>query len=342
MPVDSAQDQAKSYRWLRFAMVGLLLALGAAVAYQSWQHGSFSFLLSVSAYYYTPAQVVFVGALIGVGASMIALQGRDNREDTFLNLGGTFAIVVALIPTGRDLNAVVTACQKSGGTLLGLRAAKDCPTVPYLDEMARTNVENNVATLLIVGALVLLGAAVILLKGGTAKNGSPGRRWVWAGFFVAALLWVCGLIARLVSVDWLVGNGHIIAGLCLLACILAVAVVNALYLKERPAVAVVNFLRFQQRPAAAAAEAPRRRQRLSMRGTLKSLPAHRYSWIAIAMLADAAVLIPLWLTNVISLFWVEISVAFLFVIFWVVQTVQLEGEAKTEVAAARTGSAVNQ
>ena len=54
-------------------MVGLLIALAVAVFYQTSQQGSF--LTSVSAYYYTPAQAVFVGALIGLGASMIALQG---------------------------------------------------------------------------------------------------------------------------------------------------------------------------------------------------------------------------------------------------------------------------
>jgi hypothetical protein len=332
MPIDSAEDQAKSYRYLRIAMVGLLVALAVAVFYQSGQQG---FLLpSVSAYYYTPAQAVFVGALVGVGASMIALQGRDNREDMFLNLGGIFAIVVAMIPTGRgpDFQALVKACHKSGETLLTGRDSKNlCPTVLDLERAARANVENNVTTLLIVGGLVLVLAGVILFKGRKAKNGSSDRRWVWAGFSVAALLWLCGLIARVVSIDWLAGNGHTIAGLCLLACILAVAVVNALYLKERPAVTVVNALRFQQRPAVATADARRRMQRPSVRGALKSLPAHRYTWIAIAMLAVAVVLIPLWLTNVISLFWVEISVAFLFVLFWVVQIVQLEREARTGV-----------
>jgi hypothetical protein len=88
MPVESAETQAKSYRYLRIAMVGLLLALAAAVFYQSSQQGSF--LASVSAYYYTPAQAVFVGALIGLGASMIALQGMNQPEDVFLNLGGMF------------------------------------------------------------------------------------------------------------------------------------------------------------------------------------------------------------------------------------------------------------
>jgi hypothetical protein len=39
MPVESAETQAKSYRYLRIAMVGLLLALAAAVFYQSSRQG---------------------------------------------------------------------------------------------------------------------------------------------------------------------------------------------------------------------------------------------------------------------------------------------------------------
>ena len=54
MPIESAGTQAKSYRYLRIAMAGLLIALAAAVFYQSSQQGSF--LASVSAYYYTPAR----------------------------------------------------------------------------------------------------------------------------------------------------------------------------------------------------------------------------------------------------------------------------------------------
>jgi hypothetical protein len=80
-------------------IVGLLLALAVAVIIQSVQQGSL--LASVSAYYYTAAQAVFVGALAGLGVAMIALQGIDVPEDTFLNLGGIFAILVAMLPTGR-------------------------------------------------------------------------------------------------------------------------------------------------------------------------------------------------------------------------------------------------
>ena len=216
--IESPEIQAVSYRYLRIAMVGLLLALAAAVFYQSAQQDSF--LASVSAYYYTPAQAVFVGALIGLGASMIALQGMTPPEDVFLNLGGLFAIVVAIVPTGRgvDFETAVRACRESGGTLLTHQASKnlDCPGVLALRDAARANVENNMAALLAVGGLALILAGVILFKDWTAKRDAEGRNWVLAGFFAAVLVWLGGLIALAASVDWLARNGHYIATIGLL------------------------------------------------------------------------------------------------------------------------------
>ena len=306
MPIESAGTQAKSYRYLRIAMVGLLIALAAAVFYQSSQQGSF--LASVSAYYYTPAQAVFVGALIGLGASMIALQGLTDAEDQFLNLGGIFAIVVAIVPTGRgvDFESAVRACRESGGTLLTHQASTnlDCPGVLALQDATRANVENNMAALLIVGGLTLILTAVILLKGKAAKHGTKGRWWVIGGFSAAVVLWLLGLIALAVSVDWLAGHGHYIAAGGLLLSILLVAGANAHRRQQRPTV------------------------RYALKGDVLKSP-RAYTWIAVAMLVVSGALIVLWLTNAISLFWVEILVAFLFVLFWIVQTIDLELEART-------------
>ena len=306
MPIESAGTQAKSYRYLRIAMVGLLIALAAAVFYQSSQQGSF--LASVSAYYYTPAQAVFVGALIGLGASMIALQGLTDAEDQFLNLGGIFAIVVAIVPTGRgvDFESAVRACRESGGTLLTHQASTnlDCPGVLALQDATRANVENNMAALLIVGGLTLILTAVILLKGKAAKHGTKGRWWVIGGFSAAVVLWLLGLIALAVSLDWLAGHGHYIAAGGLLLSILLVAGANAHRRQQRPTV------------------------RYALKGDVLKSP-RAYTWIAVAMLVVSGALIVLWLTNAISLFWVEILVAFLFVLFWIVQTIDLELEART-------------
>jgi hypothetical protein len=110
-------------------MVCLLLGLGVAVGYQTWRQGC-HLLSSVSAYYYTPAQAIFVGALIGLGACMIALKGTRPVEEIFLNLGGRFAAVVAIVPTSRgsDFRTAVAACR-AAGPLLTEKASSgpDCP-----------------------------------------------------------------------------------------------------------------------------------------------------------------------------------------------------------------------
>jgi hypothetical protein len=67
--------------------------------------------------------------------------------------------------------------------------------------------------------------------------------------------------------------------------------------------------------------------RHALKGDILKSP-RAYTWIAIAMLVVSGALIVLWLTNAISLFWVEILVAFLFVLFWIAQTIDLELEAR--------------
>jgi hypothetical protein len=292
MPDQSPQVQAQSYRYLRAAMIGLLVALAAAVFYQTAKQGSF--LSSVSAYYYTSAQAVFVGALIGLGVSMIALQGLSGPEDLFLNLGGVFAIVVAIVPTARgaDFQTALRACQKSGEALLSSRATPraDCPTLQALEQATRDNVENNVAAALIVGGLALIVCAAILLRDRRSTSA-----WAVAGFLAALTVWALGLAALAVSVDWLAGHAHYIAAGGLLLAIILVAAANARRRQEKPTVTRV----------------------------LASPREYYYTWVAVALLVGSVLLIALWQAGVITLFWVEILVALLFIAFWTAQTIEL-------------------
>jgi hypothetical protein len=295
--IPDAEIQAESYRYLRIGLVALLLALGAAVGYQSGKQG-FT-LASVSAYYYTPAQAIFVSALIGLGVCMIALQGLTYPEDVFLNLGGMFAMVVAVVPTSRgaDFVTALRACRTVGGTLnQGAAGKPDCPSVLALQNATVANVENNMTALLIVGGLALLLVAVLLYRKRHAIPAGKVRGWILGGFAGALLIWLGALVALLISVEWLAGNAHYIAAAGLLVFIGAVAVSNA--------------LRWNSQQAA------------------QTSPVRNpYARVAVIMLAGAAVSIGLWLFNAISLFWVEIVVALLFAIFWATQTISLEREA---------------
>ena len=98
--------------------------------------------------------------------------------------------------------------------------------------------------------------------------------------------------------DWLAGNAHYIAASCLGLCILVVVEANAY----------------------------RRQERGRRTSAVNLLSAYRYTWIAAVMLVGAGVLIWLWLAGVIALFWVEISVALMFILFWTVQTLEIEAQ----------------
>jgi hypothetical protein len=187
-----------------------------------------------------------------------------------------------------------------------------------LRDASRANVENNMVAVLAVGGLALVLAAILLFKDWTAKRGTPWRGWVLAGFFTAVLVWLGGLIALAASADWLARNAHYIAAGGLLAGILAVAGANIHRRRERPLAGV-------------------------LRGDVLRRPpgVYLYTWTAGGMLVAAGVLIVLWLTNVISLFWVEILVAFLFVIFWIVQTIELELKARRPGRLAPDGQAAD-
>lgn len=301
--------QVKSYRYLRTAMVGLLIALGAAVFYQAWRQG-FHLLPSVSAYYYTPAQAIFVGALIGLSACMIALRGTTDFEDTVLNLGGMLAAVVAVVPTSRgaDFETAVRACEQTKTPLLTQQASGglDCPTVQALVAATKANVQNNVAALLVVGFLGLV--ATVLFAYWDARAERPRRLGAlfWWGLGASFALWAVGLVAALVSLDWFVRNAHFIAAVGLLVSIVVVAVANAVR-SRWPDLDEISGVK----------------QALGAARAVLTSELGLYSWLAWAMVLVTALGVALFFVNVITLFWVEVSAGLLFALFWLVQTVEL-------------------
>ena len=314
-PPQGSDTLAKSYRYLRLAMVGLLLCLAAAVAYQRWGNGDV--LGSVSAYYYTPAQAFFVGGLIGLGACMIALKGTNIVEDVALNLGGVFAAIVAIVPTGRDADyrAAVRACREAGTPLLTDKASTglDCPTVQALADATRANVDNNLFALLLVGFLALLLSLVVARRDGTLQPGADeaAKRNFWRGFGVALGLWAAVLIARLASLQWVIDNGHWIAAVLLFACIFVVAVANA--------------RRVETEQSGDGSQSAVKESLDAARGLIAMRRRNLYIWIARLMLGVAAVTLALWrFTDLITLFLVEALVFLLFMVFWTVQTFELE------------------
>jgi len=279
----------KSYSYVRTAMVAMLVGLAVAVLFQTERQGFV--LASVSAYYYTPAQAIFVGALIGLGACMIALRGTNEVEEIFLNLGGMFAPIVAIVPTsrGEDYRTAVRACREEAGPLLSDRAASafDCPTIAALESATRANVENNMFALLVLGLLGLVATVVIAKVSRTAPKAG-----FWWGLATAFALWAAGGLVFWRSQAWFLDNAHLIAAVGLAACITVVVAANAF-----------------------------RRER-EQSGETRPSGSNFYVWITVIMVATIAVMGVLMMFEAVTLFWLEIVVAGLFIVFWVVQTVE--------------------
>src|SRR5262245_17092786 len=127
----------KTYRYLRIAMVVLVACLFASVVYE-WHatgNGWECMQKSISAYYYTPAQAIFVATLFAIGACMVALKGNTETEDLLLNIAGSLAPVVALVPTPNK------------GT---------CMSILFPGGERSANVANNMTALFAIGMLALV------------------------------------------------------------------------------------------------------------------------------------------------------------------------------------------
>jgi hypothetical protein len=184
-------DAKRTWRYVRVAIVALVLLILTSVAIESLKEGRV--LTSISDYYYTPARSCFVGGLIGIAICMICLRGNTDTEDVLLNLAGMLAPVVAFVPT------------------------PDPPVcTPMPGDPCIADIANNVGALLIVGALVLLFAAFVVAE----KPTTPA-------ILGASAIWAAGGLAFLVERSAFDGNGHYTAAVALFACIFLVALSNA-------------------------------------------------------------------------------------------------------------------
>ncbi|MDN5789708.1 MAG: hypothetical protein L0H25_02400 [Micrococcales bacterium] len=196
-------DAVKTYRYLRLSMIGLVVLLGASVGLEWWATGRRCLQESLSAYFFTPAQGVFVGSLVAIGVCLIVIKGNTEWEDLLLNIAGMLAPVVAFVPTPQP----------------GM-----CRSVAEPMRDASADVANNVGALLIVGVVGMALTIVIARRDRRAGTWNPESA---IGVVVAlALLAVVGggyLFAR----DLFVANAHYVAAVTLFVCIIAVVILNA-------------------------------------------------------------------------------------------------------------------
>jgi hypothetical protein len=202
--VDSAYA-INTWRYLRLAMVAVVLGLGASVVIERVKVSPGCLQPSLSAYYYTPVRGVFVGALVALGVCLICLRGSTDIEDFLLNVAGMLTPVVAFVPP-------------TGYT-------PSCTSAPPPFEHVSANVANNVVALLIVSGVVLLIAGGVLVLTATTLAARIGG-------VVGALIWMTTLVVFLSARDAFVDNAHDVAAVLMFVCIVGAAIDNALDTKR--------------------------------------------------------------------------------------------------------------
>jgi hypothetical protein len=203
---DDRQDTLSTYRHLRLAMVLLLVLLLTSVIVTSFNAGDRGcFEGSISAYYFTPARAVFVGALCALGACLIIYRGNTDPEDIALNASGALAFVVAFVPTGLPRTTDVRC------------SATNVPTWDQLDAA----IDNNVIAYLLTAG-VAIGLALALVPRAADKTDVRRRAlWVFAVVLAAA---AAGFVR------WPEGfrdNAHWTAAIAMFGGMLAVVGLNA-------------------------------------------------------------------------------------------------------------------
>jgi hypothetical protein len=175
----------KTYRYLRLAIVVVVLAAVASVLIERshtdcWQQ-------SISAYYYTPVHSVFVGALVALGVSMVAIKGSTDVEDMLLNVAGVLAPIVAFVPTSPPVDS--------------------CASTAFVGGDAKAFIDNNVLALAIgSGVAIITAYAVAAITGNVSIRKINFASVV--GLLLGAALLAVGLIWYFAFRDSFLEHAH--------------------------------------------------------------------------------------------------------------------------------------
>ncbi|WJL96070.1 hypothetical protein QSU92_02340 [Microbacterium sp. ET2] len=185
--VASATSLARTYRYVRLAILGAVLAILVSVAAVAIGAGTAP--ESLSAGFYTPARTVFTGSLFAVSLALLALSGRSVPQ-ALLDVAAVLAPLVAIIPT--PVEGVVPAA-------------------------VHADVVNGLVTFLLVGVAGLVAAVVVARAQGTLTRGVVTTLAVVAVLVVGFPLWA------VLDEGSLLRFGHLTATLAFFAVIAAVA-----------------------------------------------------------------------------------------------------------------------
>jgi hypothetical protein len=193
----------ETYRYLRGGIPVMLVMLGAALIIERlratcWQ-------TSISAYYFTSAHGVFIGAVCAVGTLLIVYKGSKDTEDILLNLAGILAFVVAFVPTSRP----VLLCGESA--------------LPF-GAVTADAVIGNVWALVVALVVARVASWWMYRRTRTGRSRSSlGEVAVWVQRAVLAI----GLITLILVPHWFVANAHGIAAVAMFVSFIGTVLINA-------------------------------------------------------------------------------------------------------------------
>ncbi len=284
--MDNPSAELETYRALRLGMVAGGLLLGTGVVGYIISAG-LRIPPSVSATFYTPIQTIFTGTLILVGLALVAVKGRPGWENTLLDVAGVLIPMVAFVPTPiQD-----TTCVPAG---------KDCVPLPLVE-----GVSLNVGAYLVLG-MVALGYLWLrrLLEGTNNEWDGPTTRGIATVTGVWLLVAAIFFFARPQFLQF----AHYASAISFFVILGVVVFINASYTAPvDPAI---------DKPAS------------WYRGWYRAI-----AWLMVAFaLFGVVVFLVTGTQNFVYtetsrpfpvIFWVEVVLLTLFVLYWVLQTVEL-------------------
>jgi hypothetical protein len=193
-----------TYRYLRLSIVVVVLALFASVLIERLHVGCWQG--SISAYYYTPAHAVLVGALVAIGVSLVAIKGSTDVEDVLLNVAGLMAPIVAFVPTS----------PPSGS----------CPSTAFIGDDIKAYVDNNVLAYAIGGVVAIAAAYVIARLTGKHAN-VPASRPSMIGLAIVLVLLIAGVVWYAAFRQSFLDHAHTVSAAAMFLLIAIVIVINA-------------------------------------------------------------------------------------------------------------------
>lgn len=195
-----------TYRYLRLAIVVVLVALVASVVYEWNEAGCWQG--SLSAYYYTPVQPIFVGALIAIGVSFVAIQGAEWPEDLLLNIAGVVAPIVAVVPTAPSM------------------AIEDCASAAIQQPDQLAFIDNNVVSLIVAGVIAI---AIGWFAARRSRGDTPTIRMSsLLGIGFAVVFMAIGVGWYVVGRDSFLDRAHGFAAVVLFLALLGTILVTAI------------------------------------------------------------------------------------------------------------------